>query len=94
MTDVKQPPQLLEVPADTPAATCRGPHCGAEIYWIRTRKGKPMPVDCHAKIEGCRPPALTSPGYGVAHWATCRDFEYFRRRPSPPAPRGGPDAAA
>lgn len=71
-------PKVYLVPADTPASTCRGKSCGKEIYWIRSGGGKPMPIDCHAG-EGCRPPALMSPGYGVIHFATCVDFKEFHR---------------
>jgi hypothetical protein len=50
------------IPAGTPAVPCRG--CGAWIYWIRTEKGKLMPVD---------------PG-GAPHWATCPKAAEFRRK--------------
>ena len=79
-------PTLYEVPADTPASTCKGETCRKEIYWIKTPAGKSMPIDCHAGA-GCRPPALMSPGYGVPHWGTCEDRQQFHRQPAGPKGR-------
>ena len=61
--------------------TCRG--CGAEIVWITSPRGKPIP---------CDPPevtVVTEAGHvvsgRVSHWATCPQAEQFRRRPAGPA---------
>ena len=72
-------PTLFEVPPDTDEVPCKGPTCKKTVFWIKTKKGFWMAVDCHAGA-GCRPPALSTPGYGVAHWGTCADAEYFRRQ--------------
>jgi hypothetical protein len=51
--------KLFTVPAGTPAGKCRGPSCGAVIYWIRIN-GVPMPVDCEpGNVTGCRRPSET-----------------------------------
>lgn len=78
MSDPKKP-TLWEVPPDTPAATCSGPNCRKEVYWVRTKAGRNMPVDCAAGA-GCQPPSVQRPGYVVAHWVTCQDREYFNRQ--------------
>lgn len=58
MTTTK-PAKLFTVPAGTPAGKCRGPSCGAVIYWIRVN-GVPMPVDCDAAdVKGCKRPSMT-----------------------------------
>lgn len=72
-------PHLFEVPNDTDEVRCTGPTCGKTVFWIRTKKGKRMAIDCHAGA-GCLPPTLLSPGYGVAHWGTCADADYFRAK--------------
>jgi hypothetical protein len=41
---------------------CRGPNCGAVIYWTVTAKGKRMPMN----VDGVTP-----------HWATCPDRSKF-----------------
>jgi len=33
-------------------ATCKGPHCGAEIVWCRTQKGKRVPLDAEPTKDG------------------------------------------
>ena len=52
---------VFDIPTGTPKAQCRG--CGALIYWIKTKKGKNMPVDAD----------------GQPHWATCEKADTFRR---------------
>jgi hypothetical protein len=47
-------------PTDKPSY-CKG--CGAKIYWIKTDKGKNMPVDPD----------------GVPHFATCPKVVQFRK---------------
>lgn len=77
MTD--RAPKFYEVPAQTNAATCTGPNCRKEIYWIRTPAGRSMPIDCHAG-EGCLPPTSERPGAGVPHFGTCPDVKRFERK--------------
>jgi hypothetical protein len=55
-------PILFEIPKDTPAALCRG--CKATIYWIKTSKGKNMPVNPD----------------GTSHFATCPQAATFHRK--------------
>lgn len=50
-----------QIDTDAEPTTCRG--CGAEIYWIRTIKGKLMPVDPD----------------GTSHFATCPKAKSFRK---------------
>lgn len=54
--------RYYEIPAGTDAAKCRG--CHAVIYWIKTPKGKNMPVDRD----------------GRSHFETCPDANRFSRR--------------
>lgn len=75
-------PHLFEVPNDTDGVPCKGPTCQKTVFWIRTKEKKWLAIDCYAGA-GCRPPTLLSPGYGVAHWGTCADAEYFRRKSAP-----------
>jgi hypothetical protein len=56
-----RPPLTFEIPPGANPTECRG--CKALVYWIRTEKGKLMPVD---------------PG-GVSHFATCKDAAKFRK---------------
>ncbi len=76
-------PLLFEVPPATDAVRCR--RCPAIVYWILTRKGKKMPVDCHAGA-GCESPTRDRPGRGIAHHIDCVDAERFRRPRSPAVP--------
>ena len=46
-------------------AICKGPTCGAVIYWRLTEKGARMPYD----EDGITP-----------HWASCPDRTTFHRR--------------
>jgi hypothetical protein len=40
---------------------CRG--CDARIYWVKTDKGRNMPIDCG----------------GVPHWVSCPNRDQFKR---------------
>lgn len=80
------------VPIGTPKSRCLGPTCGRQdIYWIETRWGRRMPIDC--AVPGGREPSAkfdpaqqdlfggrTEPrdGRGVSHFETCKDADYFR----------------
>ena len=41
---------------------CKGPHCHAEICWVKMPSGRWVPFD---------------PG-GISHWTTCPDAESFK----------------
>ena len=45
-------------------AICKGPNCGAVIFWVRTKNGKRMPLDAS----------------GQPHWATCPDSKVYKRK--------------
>ncbi len=75
-------PVLFTVPRDSEPATCRG--CGAAIYWIRTRRGKLMPVDTRG--AGGLEPMRDRDGHGVSHFATCPKADHYRMKK--PAPLG------
>lgn len=68
---------LYAIPAGTSVSTCSAPACAKPIYWIRTGKGKPMPVD--ANVPEGRLPTRSEPGQGIPHWATCSEAESFKR---------------
>lgn len=51
----------FDIPKGTPVAKCRS--CGASIQWIKTTKGKNMPVNAD----------------GTSHFATCPQAGNWRR---------------
>lgn len=55
-----RPTLYFDIPAGAKPAKCKG--CGADIFWIKTDKGKSMPVD---------------PEDGQAHWGTCPQAKQF-----------------
>lgn len=86
--------RFVTVPAGSSPSLCRGPNCGATIYWVRNGYGA-TPVDCD--VEGGRRPSETkdtdqgdflSPhgvadvhdGQGVNHFTNCVDAELFHKR--------------
>ena len=54
---------------------CRS--CGAEIIFLKTEKGKLIPVDAETVTEGDE--LFDSKGGHVSHFSTCDDPERFRR---------------
>ena len=54
-------PVKYDIPRGTAPSTCKG--CGAQIYWVRTPKGKNMPVDPD----------------GTPHWSTCPKASAFKK---------------
>jgi hypothetical protein len=86
--------QFYPVPAGTPAARCKGPTCGATIYFITSPKsGRPLPIHCD--VDGGRRPSMTNDptqsdlfdpagaevhdGKGVSHFTDCVDVDLFSR---------------
>ncbi len=86
-------PVFYTVPAGTRPSTCRGPRCGAPMFWVRDA-GRAVPVDC--AVPGGRAPSeskhrdqadLFAPGgladvhdgRGVSHFTTCPDVGMFAR---------------
>jgi len=67
-----RPPVILEVPAGTPARTCNGRTCNAQIYFVQK-----APIHCD--VEGGVRPTATEKGRGVNHFGTCPDAAYFHR---------------
>jgi hypothetical protein len=67
-TPEKKPPQEFEIPEDAPQRSCSS--CGAAIFWILTRAGKPMPV---RRVEG--------KSTGTSHFIDCPNGPQHRRRP-------------
>lgn len=53
---------------------CRG--CNAEIVWLKTAKGKAMPVDASTVKEG---DAQYEHGRHISHFATCKNAKQFKR---------------
>ena len=68
-------PATFTVPKGAPSSTCHG--CQAVIYWIRTPRGKNMPVDTN--VEGGEAPTSERDGRGVSHFATCPKAKDYRR---------------
>jgi hypothetical protein len=85
----------FDVPAGTAEADCE--RCDADgLYWILTKKGKRMLVDC--AVTGAQRPfteaqlvergpfptdAINANGRGVSHFATCPHAAHFSRRAKP-----------
>jgi len=59
-----------DIPTGTEATPCRG--CGADIYWIKTTRGKNLPLDPD----------------GRAHFSSCPNAEDFRRDKNHPDKKG------
>ena len=59
-------PQVFEIPDDLNSSSCKGPTCGAEIFWIPQIKNpdKNFPVNPD----------------GTAHHIDCPDADYFREK--------------
>jgi hypothetical protein len=73
---------FFPVGAHLQAAKCKS--CEKPIYWIRTKAGRHMPVDCD--VEGGQKPFVPVPGdgepqngIGVSHFATCPNAAQYRR---------------
>lgn len=58
----------------TKTARCRS--CKAPIQWVKTTKGKAMPVDLDDASRGRK---LFNPKTMVSHFATCPHAEEHRR---------------
>lgn len=83
-----RPAPLFLIPLGTAPARCRS--CGAVVYFIRTPRGKLMPVSIDA--EGCRAPDTfpegqrnlfggvdsPAPGRGVSHFSNCPQADDWR----------------
>lgn len=63
--------------------------CGADIWWVRTEKGKRMPLDAKPEQrvivdgDGHDEPVGRVVKVWTPHWATCPNAEQHRR------PKGG-----
>lgn len=77
-------PRWYGVPADAGWSTCK---CGKRQYWIETKPGKRLPVDCD--VEGGNRPSITAgPNYqnvrtmgrGVSHFTTCPHANEYSHR--------------
>lgn len=63
---------------------CRGPKCGKPVEWVRTERGKAMPIThplevvrVHEKFDGT---LVTVVKGEQSHWATCPDAEQFKTK--------------
>lgn len=70
------PPGHWEIPAGTKASDCRS--CKAPIFWIKTPKGKNMPVSCDTELG--QAPTAVEFGVGIAHFSNCPNADDHRRR--------------
>lgn len=57
-----RPPYIFTIPLGTGLSHCRG--CGGGIYWIRTSRGKNMPVNQD----------------GTSHFTSCEKASDFRKK--------------
>lgn len=77
--------ELIAVPAGTKPSRCRGPNCGATIYYVerpKMRKGQPVPgqtsrIPVHCDVPGGSSPDDLSPGAGINHFQDCPDAGAF-----------------
>jgi hypothetical protein len=51
--------------------------CGAEIIWVRTSTGRPMPVEVETANEGDE---TYEPGRHVSHFAHCPQADQWRKK--------------
>ena len=58
-------------------SNCRS--CGKEILWVKTKKGKNMPVDFDSELEDVEE---FDRDRMQAHWDTCPQADQHRKRPS------------
>ena len=85
---------MIAVPANADKGQCKS--CGAEVFWIRTAAGKPMPIDC-AVPDGVAPvrgvtlgadtqeaPRWARDGAGLPHFATCPNAAQHRTKKAQP----------
>lgn len=70
------------------SATCSS--CGAAIIWVRTERGKPMPVDAKpekrftldplaVRLNPSAPPSALLVDTYVSHFATCPHADQHRK---------------
>lgn len=71
-------PAYEAIPPGTPPQRCRGPNCGAMVYWVPNSKGKRVPVSTTFDAE-CWPPSADQPGVGVSHFLDCPDANNFSK---------------
>lgn len=94
-TEIPGAVHFLTVPAGTRPSVCRGPTCGATMFWVSIRN-RAVPVHCDVE-GGVRPssrvidplqgglfassegPEASHDGRGVNHFEDCPDAEHFRR---------------
>lgn len=59
-------------------STCRG--CGERIVWMKTEKGRNIPVDPQSiDADDYAPGDLFDPDTHISHWGECPEAERFRR---------------
>lgn len=70
----------------SPTKECSGRTCNTQIAFVKTRKGKAMPVDGDSLSDKERDALAAGEmidyrhGVHVPHHSTCPDVESFRRR--------------
>jgi len=70
---------LFRIPWSTHVETCRRPSCKMIVWWVKTKRGKWMIVDCSIPNVTLEPDkALHADGIGAAHWGQCKDQEWVR----------------
>lgn len=71
-------------------STCAG--CGAEIIWITTPAGRPMPLEAKGETMYLPGPPARAVTAHRSHFATCPKAKDFRRAPrAEPVERMVPD---
>ena len=64
-------------------SNCKG--CGASIIWIKTKKGKNMPIDAkpvkaYIKSEDAQVDLYTMVDVHLTHWGTCPKSRAFKKK--------------
>lgn len=55
--------------------------CGAEIYWIKTKAGKDMPVDADSVDPTTQgKPTIFDPTVMTSHFVTCPNADQHRKK--------------
>jgi hypothetical protein len=60
------------------AIRCKG--CGAEILWVKSEKGKMIPIDKKVKLVFYKEVGRFIQGH-ESHFATCPKADSFRKKP-------------
>lgn len=71
-----RPPNFYTIPMGAKPVKCRS--CPTFIYFVRTHRGKLIPIEVRDTIEGSRRPGPLHDGKGEPHHAFCPAAQTWR----------------